>query len=245
MTERRILDAGATEAEAELLRAARSYRVSEKARQRTLAAIAATALVPSSARATSSAWSAKTKLVAGLLSCGIVAGLLAWTTSRNEVSGSSNAPSMQSIAAIESLSLPTKTETPPEARAERKPEVDLPSTPVNELPSAAIAKSSAAPSARVVADDTEELAAELAGLDRVKRATERGDGVGAIALLDAHDARFRNGRLVPEATVLRIEALLSAGDRASAKKLAATFLERHPKSPLTGRVHTLVDGDAR
>jgi outer membrane protein assembly factor BamD (BamD/ComL family) len=90
------------------------------------------------------------------------------------------------------------------------------------------------------ADDAEALAAELAILDRTKRALENGDPSGALKQLETHDAQFRDGRLAPEATVLRIEALIASGDTRAAEQRALGFLAKHPKSPLAGRVRALV-----
>jgi outer membrane protein assembly factor BamD (BamD/ComL family) len=68
------------------------------------------------------------------------------------------------------------------------------------------------------------LTAETAALSAAREALARGDAKGAFAAIDAYSREFPNGILVPEATVLRIEALLSSGDRAGAVSLAKRFV---------------------
>jgi hypothetical protein len=46
--------------------------------------------------------------------------------------------------------------------------------------------------------------------------------------------------LAPEATVLRIEALLESGDRAQASALAERFETSNPKSPYTERIRSIL-----
>ena len=69
----------------------------------------------------------------------------------------------------------------------------------------------------------------------VERATK------TASTLDGYDARFPGGLLVPEATVVRIEALVGKGDKAAARRLADVFLRTHPGSPLAARVRSLTN----
>ncbi len=92
----------------------------------------------------------------------------------------------------------------------------------------------APPSASAVAPSTR-LAEEVAALDRARSALSGGDARGALRALDDYAARFPQGALGPEASVLRIEALARAGDRARAAALARSFLLGHPGGPLAER----------
>jgi hypothetical protein len=86
-----------------------------------------------------------------------------------------------------------------------------------------------------------DIALEIASIDAARKALRAGDAPGAIAELDRYDAKLgRSGSLVPEATVLRIEALLARGDKPRATALANAFLAAHPKSPLAARVRALI-----
>ncbi len=46
----------------------------------------------------------------------------------------------------------------------------------------------------------------------------------------------------PEASVLRIEALVAAGDHTAAERAARSFLQANPQSPYTQRIETLLRG---
>jgi hypothetical protein len=84
------------------------------------------------------------------------------------------------------------------------------------------------------------LPEETAQLDRVRAALNHGQFTTAWAELDRYHALFPRGTLGPESTVLRIEALVLAGDRTRARDLARSFMATHPNSPHLGRLRTLV-----
>jgi TolA-binding protein len=98
----------------------------------------------------------------------------------------------------------------------------------------------ATPSASAAAPSTR-LAQEVAALDRARSALSGGVPRAALDALDDYAARFPDGALAPEATVLRIEALARAGDRARAAALARGFLARHPGGPLSERARRCVE----
>jgi hypothetical protein len=83
-------------------------------------------------------------------------------------------------------------------------------------------------------------AAELAVLDEARAAMADRDPARALAILESYGARFPRGVLGPEATVLRIEALLDAGDAAAAKRAAEAFLRASPESPYTQRIESIL-----
>ncbi|MGO8992546.1 MAG: tetratricopeptide repeat protein [Polyangiaceae bacterium] len=110
----------------------------------------------------------------------------------------------------------------------------------------------AQPSPRVVAAAVHELpppspstsssfGAEVSSLDRARTQIDLGQPAAALSLLDAYVARFPHGAMAPEATLLRIQALLMAGDHSAATRVADDFTARNPKSPYATRLHTLFD----
>jgi hypothetical protein len=84
------------------------------------------------------------------------------------------------------------------------------------------------------------LGRELTLLDEARQALRAGDTGAAMALLDRHSAEFPNGKLGDAVSVLRIEALWRAGERAKASRLAAEFMASHPNSPLRAGVRQYV-----
>lgn len=86
---------------------------------------------------------------------------------------------------------------------------------------------------------TDQLAAEVAQIDRARNALAAGDAQEALRALDARD-RLPQGALGPEAQVLRIEALLKQGKREDAARAAEAFLRAYPTSPLVPRVQSLL-----
>jgi hypothetical protein len=81
--------------------------------------------------------------------------------------------------------------------------------------------------------------AEVSALDGARASIDSGRPAEALSLLDAYVARFPHGTMAPEATLLRIEALLRAGDRNAATRVADDFTARNPKSPYVTRLRTL------
>jgi hypothetical protein len=103
---------------------------------------------------------------------------------------------------------------------------------------AAPARRRAEPASRRSEHAPDELAQEIARMDRARRLLDAGDAGAALQALDS--SRFRV--LVPEALALRVQALASAGRRTEAAELAAEFLRRYPKSPIAGRVSAALRG---
>jgi hypothetical protein len=134
-------------------------------------------------------------------------------------------------AAGSSPSVPTAAAEPPSA-----PVVEAPTAAPSSPP--AVRSARREPSAPAAQPD---IALEIASIDVARKALRAGNSSGAIAELDRYEATFgRAGSLAPEATVLRIEALLARGDKARATALATAFVAAHPKSPLAARVRTLI-----
>jgi TolA-binding protein len=113
----------------------------------------------------------------------------------------------------------------------------VPTEPSNvEAPAAVPAPRAAKPSPAASAD----ISGEIAAISVARAALDKGNARGALAALDHYQQDFPRGTLAPEATVLRIEALNVAGDRARAKSLGEAFLKAHPKSPHAQRVRSLI-----
>ena len=59
-------------------------------------------------------------------------------------------------------------------------------------------------------------------------------------LLREYDSRYPGGALGPEATALRVEALLRAGDRTKGQALGEKFVAQHPNGPYATRIRSLL-----
>jgi hypothetical protein len=84
------------------------------------------------------------------------------------------------------------------------------------------------------------LSRELEVLKQAHDALARGNPNGALAALDDYHARFPQGALGAEETVIRVRALLARGDRARATAIAHQFSTAHPDSLYARRVELLV-----
>jgi outer membrane protein assembly factor BamD (BamD/ComL family) len=84
------------------------------------------------------------------------------------------------------------------------------------------------------------LALDVAQLDRARSALARGETKSALEALDAYSATHRTGVLDREATILRIDAFVSQGDKARAVRLARRYLEQFPRDPHAQRLEQLV-----
>jgi hypothetical protein len=112
----------------------------------------------------------------------------------------------------------------------------LPAPPPPARIAAAAIEDAGAPSASTVPT-------ELAMLDQVRAALTAGDPARSLSILERYADRFPHGSMAPEATMLRIEALLKAGDRSAATRFADSFLESEPDSPYAARVRSLLETD--
>lgn len=75
------------------------------------------------------------------------------------------------------------------------------------------------------------LGAEVEQLDRARQALARGDTAGALRALDAYAASPRTGVLDREAMIVRIDALVSSGQKPRAVELARRYLAEFPGDP--------------
>jgi hypothetical protein len=84
------------------------------------------------------------------------------------------------------------------------------------------------------------LSAELKSIDGARRALSAHDPGTALDLLAEHDRTFAVPRLAPEATVLRVEALLALGKKSDAIRTAKSFLANDSASAYRDHVRSLL-----
>jgi hypothetical protein len=110
-----------------------------------------------------------------------------------------------------------------------------PSTASSEL-----AASPAAASRRGRAVATTDVREELALLDAARAAVSAGDDGRAMEILRRHREKYPAGSFRPEATAIKVEALVGLGRQTEARALAARFVAEHRGTLLAGRVAALV-----
>jgi Outer membrane lipoprotein len=236
---KRLLEENNDEFENELLRSVRVDGMNDRNRQRILAGIglATAGLTASTAAASTSATGAAVK--AGFFK-GVSAATVKWIAICSLATliptGVWVARSQRTVSFAPSPAATTPATLPP-TRA-----VEPPSAPVdNALPadeSVPEAKAPATQAAQPAASST--LADEVAALQVARTALAAHDPNGAIVALDRYKSRFPAGKLGPEATFLRIDALNQRGDRAAAAAMGDRFLAAHPRSPYADRVRSIL-----
>ena len=243
MDPKRLIDEEATDFEATLLRAGRRDAISESGRQRVLAGLGVGAGILAGASATAASSLAPTGKLAGAsvalfkyLSIGGVAALAVWGGVR---AWENRATARQPVVLVEparEVAEEGEMNEPPRAIAEVAP---APVPVVAGAPPATRPRSAQAREAREerVKDS---LPRELGYLDRARRELSAGHPVLALRVLDEYEGLFPTGRLGAEATVLRIESLARAGDRAGVAAAGKDFLAKHPNGPYATRVRSLM-----
>lgn len=231
---RRLVEESESRLERELLRAGSSYRASGSTRAKTLIALglaSSAALSASGATASVLAKSGWTKVLAisalgAVTAVPILTDVLDRDAPVAVVTAAPRPPARAVSAPLEAapveqqqpapaLMQPEKAEAPPAAA--RKPSATRVSAPRPTNPA---------------------LADELTALDSARAALATGDSRKALAQLDAYAKAHPRGRLQVEAEVLRIDALVKAGQRQAAARRAENFLRRHPNSVLASRVRS-------
>jgi hypothetical protein len=144
-------------------------------------------------------------------------------------------PEQARSAAQRVPSVPSSNQVLPAPTAERPA---VPPTPTA-LPSAP-AKSKPLAAAPVPST----LEQELALLERARAKLSAGDSAAALSELDRH-ASQRGGRLVAEATLLRLQALTRAGRAAEASRIARKFVADNPDDPLAERARSFIQAPAQ
>jgi hypothetical protein len=164
-----------------------------------------------------------------------------------------NAPALDSSASSPAPATNETIATPSPGRAPAESLADLPATPAADPPvvhAPPVVRASpkivpTSPPAVAAPAKTKRnastLDAETALLDGARASVRAGRPNDALRTLDGYDAQFPDGLLAPEATVVRIEALVKSGDKAGARVLGQAFLRGHPDSPLADRVRSLTN----
>jgi len=91
----------------------------------------------------------------------------------------------------------------------------------------------------------DDLAGQVALIDAARSALSSGMADRALDALGQYQSRYPAGSFRPEATALRIEALVATGRNAEARALAERFVSEHPGSPLADRVAREVGASPR
>jgi len=168
-------------------------------------------------------WAAAAAMIAVTAVTAVAAGAAAYAIRAQR------APSRDggAIAAAPRVSAPAPRVTTAARRPEPRTEVQLDGQPALELaPTAAMPRPS-----RVGA-----LRAELRLLQRA-RAAVAGERFGAALIpIDEHARQFKDGRLAEEREALRVKALAALGRSDEARRAAAAFQSRFPRSVLSPAV---------
>jgi hypothetical protein len=151
------------------------------------------------------------------------------------------APSRPALPADLAVSSNAKVVTAPPNRVTSIPKA--PSSPPATVSSVAEPEPTASGAPAQVTPATEVppgLAAEVLALREARRALGSGQPSTTLRLLDAYEARFAHPTLLPEATVMRIEALLALGRTGEAHTIADKLLADQPNSAYAQRVRSLL-----
>ncbi|HEX8793809.1 MAG TPA: hypothetical protein VF765_22855 [Polyangiaceae bacterium] len=236
-----------SEMEAMLLQAGRA-RAPEAARRRALvlataalagagvaagssSALAAGSTVVKGASAATLHWIAIVGLVgAGAATAAVALGRHDDVRTRSELATTASQP------AAAPLPKPVVHQAPAAPLPSASPETPATSAPATARPPAAILPEPAAPTS----EPSTRIGAELSTLDQARAALSAGNHARALSILDDYAMRFPHASMASEATVLRIEALVRAGDPAAARRVADAFLSANPGSPYADRVRSLV-----
>jgi hypothetical protein len=211
----------------------------EGARERTLAALGLGAGAAPAVNAARGAWRAtwiKWSIGVGLSALFLAGGYRLTRRTSPQVEEPTTVPT-QAVDHAQLDSVPAVVEVAATDRASEIARVAEP--PRTSEPSAAKPR----PSGSI--DVTETLAEEMRLIEAARQDLQTQGGAAALRQLDEYKRRFPQGRLGPEAIVLRTEALIAEGDREAAVRLATSFLRSHPNSPYKSRLNGLLGTGAR
>ena len=239
----RLLDVGADEFEASLLRAGRSDAMSSRSRRQILAGIGVGGLltastVASGVRAATKGWFAKASL-------GAASALAIWAGVRATHPNPPPAPAASPVTAA-ARATPQRVAQPADAPASEplaQAALTAPETAKAPAPRPPT-KAAAAPGGETGAEREASLTQELGALEQARRAFLARDYSQSLRLLDDYARRFPKRQLASEATVLRIETLAARGDRDAAARVGRDFLQNHPNGPYAQRVRSVIGDGA-
>jgi hypothetical protein len=128
---------------------------------------------------------------------------------------------------------------PKRAPASARPRREMPATPpagVAPVPSEPITD----PPRSVLHQATvSSVAEETACVDRARQAIRENRGQAALLELAGYQRRWPNGVFAMECAILRVEALLSVGNRTAAERDANAILATHPNSRYAARLRAV------
>jgi len=125
----------------------------------------------------------------------------------------------------------------PEARPARSLEMPAPAVrPVPDGVPGPVPSVVAPPLSARTAVAASELRGEIELVDSARAAVAQNAGSRALEVLGRYQARYPRGSFVPEATAVKVEALMQLGRTQEARALAARFVAAHPGTLLADRV---------
>lgn len=249
---RRLRDEASSELLRAMIDAARAEEPPAGAVEKALLAIGSVPVGAEALTALAEAQSvAQTAAQLGAVGHGATAGLLLKWAGVGLAVGLATAYVAEGLSASE-----TKAPTPVVAasapvappREELKPAMPpLPSTveaapPASETPRAVAASPKAKTAPKSAAA---RLVEEVRALDGARKALARGEARKALATLDRYEREHRRGELLPEALLLRAEALAELGEREAAARVARRLVELQPNGPHASRARALAEGVLR
>ena len=241
----RLLDVGADEFEASLLRAGRSDAMSSRSRRQILAGIGIGGLltastVASGVRAASKGWFAKASL-------GAASALAIWAGVRATHPNPPLTPAIAPVAVAPRATPPRAAQPAAIPAVEPLAEPEVPASDTARAPAPRAAARAVTPPAVAETGRAEReasLTAELGALEQARRAFLARDYSQSLRLLDDYARRFPKRQLASEATVLRIETLAARGDHDAAARVGRDFLQSHPNGPYAQRVRSVIGDGA-
>jgi hypothetical protein len=122
---------------------------------------------------------------------------------------------------------------PPPAKTVAPPAV-VPAAPIVEVPPEPVRATATPPLSKA-----EAAREELRLLRQARAAVAREDYAGALPPIGEHARRFKDGRLTEEREALRVKALAELGRTDEARRAAAAFRARFPRSVLLRAVNQM------
>lgn len=135
------------------------------------------------------------------------------------------------------VALPTPVAEPaaPPPREEAAP----PTFAVEDLPTAPPPSHAAAP---VIAAPKDSFREQLALVESARHSLAQGDGEACLATLGRYDAKYPTGLFTTEVRLVRIDALVSVGQKDRAETIARELLASDPQGAYADRLHSLFPG---
>jgi hypothetical protein len=256
----RLLQEGASGFERQLLSAALTERPTEDAQARLLVSLgvvgATTAAATSAGGAgatgalstATKAWALKSFCAVALMGAAGAATVRVVGSSAEQKPGAVSAVSTVRAApvppAVEAVTVPAMQTAPSPVASSPVRSSPVPAKPAGpSQPPANARRVVAAPEAAAFPRPTlsSSLSEETAALDAARSVLRAGRVTEAIALLDDFARRFPSGLLQPEASAVRVEALLALGDHASAETVARALVATAPKTFAAHRVKAMLN----